>query len=198
MSSPNFTGRLFECDDGSSLTLRTGSRFIRKLPDERSLGYLHRLYAPLHEGTCAPLLRRLPSEYLDFLKWANGAALFDNCLALYGYVETVTRDPTPEAVTAISITWKNEIFAAMEQRRWDEGWTAIGSLVGWDVTYTLQLHQDGSCVVAKDTHVSPASPFDRCLETIISRVAPCFTCAGIIDDSYAELEAALASLVCMH
>lgn len=195
MPQPGFTTRLFDCDDSSSLTLQTGSRFVRKLPDERSLGYLHKFYAPLPDAACAALLRRLPAAYADFLEWANGAALFDNCIALFGYVETITRDTAPEAATAISISIENEVFAPTEPCRWNEGWTKVGSLVGWDSTYPLLLHGDGRCAMVSEEMAYTASSLNACLETIISRVAPCFSCEGIIDGSYAELEAALASLV---
>lgn len=198
MPQPGFTARLLDCDDGSSLRFQTGNRFIRKLPDQRSLGYLHKFYAPLADAARADLLRRLSSAYLDFLKWANGAALFDNCIALFGHVEPITRDSAPEAVTAISISRENEIFALVEPRRWDEGWTKIGSLVGWDSRYTLQLNGDGRCAIVSEEAAYTASSLDECLETIIARVAPCFTCDGIIDGSYVELEAALASLVRLH
>jgi hypothetical protein len=130
---------------------------------------------------------------MDFLRWANGAALFDNCIALSGFVETITRDPEPEAATVISIDSENEVFALVERRRWEDGWTIIGGLVGWDSSYTLQLHSDGRCAVVGGAADYTASSFGECLETIIAHVGPCFTCEGIVDRSYAELEAALAS-----
>jgi hypothetical protein len=195
MKQPSFTTSLFDCDDSSSLTLRTGSRFVRKLPDEGSLGYLHKFYAPLPDGAGAALLRRLPHDYMAFLEWANGAALFDNCIALFGYVETIARDTAPEGATAISLSNENEVFALVERQRWEQGWTKIGSLVGWDSTYTLQINGGGRCAVVAEEIACTTSSFNECLTTIVERVAPCFSCEGIIDGSYAELEAALASLV---
>ena len=198
MTRPDFATSLFDCDDGSSLTTSNGSRFIRKLPDERSLGYLHKFYAPLRDPPGVALLQRLAPAYLDFLRWANGAALFDNCIALFGYLETITRQTAPEAATAISMNSENEIFAALEPQRWEGGWTKIGSLVGWDSTYTLQLHREGQCAVVGEQLSYTASTFDECIQAVITRVSPCFTCEGITDTSYAELEGALASLFRLH
>lgn len=194
MTQPDFVTCLFNCDDGSSLTTSNGSRFIRKLPDERSLGYLHKFYAPLLDPPKAGLIQRLAPAYLDFLRWANGASLFDNCIALFGHVESITRQTAPEGVTAISINNKNDVFALIEPQRWEHGWTKIGSLVGWDSSYTLELHRDGRCAVVGGEISYTALTFDQCLQTVVTRVSPCFSCEGIIDTSYAELEGALASL----
>jgi hypothetical protein len=195
MRQPEFTTGLFDCDDSSSVTLRTGSRFVRKLPDERVLGYLHKFYAPLSDGADAEILERLPNECIDFLKWANGAALFNNSIELFGFVETIVRDIRLEAATGISIAHENEAFALMERRRWEQGWTKIGSMVGWDSTYILQVNRDGRCAIVSDEIARTASSFGACMSSIIGRVSPCFTCDGIIDASYRDLETALASLV---
>jgi hypothetical protein len=195
MKPPKFTIGLFDCDDDSSLRLPSGSRFVRKLPDNRSLGYLHRFYSPLSAETDATLFRRLPDEYINFLQYANGAALFDNTVALYGHVETVTRSTEPETATAISISNENEVFSIVEPERWDQGWTKIGGLVGWDSSYAIQLNADGRCAIVINSLVVAALSFGECLEKIVKRLAPCFTCAGVADQSYVELEAALASLV---
>jgi len=195
MKQPGFTTSLFDCDDSSSLKLETGSRFVRKLPDERSLGYLHKFYAPLPDGSDIALLRRLPKDYVDFLKWANGAALFDNCIALFGYVEMITRDTAPGAATAISISNENELFALMQRKRWDEGWTLIGGLGGWDSSYDLQVNGDGRCAIVAQEATCTSSSFNECMATIVNRLTPCFSCDGRIDNSYAELEAALSSIL---
>ena len=198
MTQPDFATRLFDCDDGSSLTASNGSRFIRKLPGKRSLGYLHKFYAPLRDPPEVALLQRLAPAYFDFLRWANGAALFDNCIALSGYVATISRQTAPEAVTAISMNSENEVFALLPPQRWEKGWTKIGGLVGWDSSYTLQLHREGKCAVVGQELSYTAPTFDECMQAIITRVSPCFTCEGIIDTSYAELEGALASLFRLH
>lgn len=198
MKPPNFTTGLFDCDDGSSLRLPGGSRFVRKLPDNRSLGYLHRFYSPLSAGTDATLIRRLPDEYISSLKWSNGAALYDDTVALYGYVESPTRSTEPETATAISISNENEVFSIVEPQRWDQGWTKIGGLVGWDSSYAIQLNSDGRCAIVTDKLALSALSFGECLAKVVKRLAPSFTCAGIADKSYVELEAALASLVHPH
>ncbi|MFZ5704524.1 MAG: SMI1/KNR4 family protein [Pseudomonadota bacterium] len=198
MTQPDFLACLFDCDDGSSLTTSNGSRFIRKLPDERLLGYLHKFYAPFRGATEAALIQRLPPVYVDFLRWANGASLFDNCISLFGYVEQITRETAPDAVTAISLNNDNDLFALMEARRWEDGWTKIGSVVGWNSSYTLELHREGRCAVIGGETSYTAVTFDECIHAVITRVSPCFTCEGIIDSSYGELEAALASLFRLH
>ena len=198
MTQPDFVTRLLDCDDDSSLTTSNGSRFIRKLPGQRSLGYLHKFYAPLRKPPEAGLLQRLAPAYIDFLRWANGAALFDNCIALFGYVETITRRTAPEAVTAISMNSDNDVFALLEPERWERGWTKIGSVVGWDSSYTLELHREGRCAVVGGEFSYTAPTFDECINAVVTKVSPCYTCEGIIDTDYAELEEALASLFRLH
>ena len=199
MQQPAFASSLFDCDDATSLRLATGARFIRKLPDDRSLGYLHKLFSPItsvdQEKLQSTLGRRLPAQYQEFLQWANGASLFDNGIYLLGFSENLSRSTEIGDQAAISITWENEVFSATKPERWEGGWTKVGSAVGWDSTFDLQLHQDGSCafVGAHGAHVSPS--FDECLGRLISRVGTCFSCDGVIDKSYAEVESALASLI---
>ncbi len=171
MARPSFANLLFECDDSSSLTVENGSRFIRKLPGDRSLGYLHTLYAPLVERPRVELFERLPASYLGWLEWANGAALFDNCISLFGYVEVLTRHHAPEAVTSISIADQNSLFALMQPDLWAEGWTKIGSLVGWNSSYIIRLNHDGRCAVASEAAAYTAPNLDQCLETILARLA---------------------------
>ena len=40
--------------------------------------------------------------------------------------------------------------------------------------------------------------FADMISSIVERVAPCFTCSGASDNTYAELEAALGSLIRTH
>lgn len=199
MRQPAFASSLFDCDDATSLRLATGARFIRKLPDGRELGYLHKLYPPIG-GTDLEALQvafggRLPADYRAFLSWANGASLFDNGIYLLGFVENVTRSTEMGDQAAVSIAWQNELFSATNPERWEGGWTRVGSAVGWDSRYDLQIHRDGACafVGPRGAHVAPS--FDACLARLIGRVGTCYSCDGVIDPSYGEVEAALASLI---
>jgi hypothetical protein len=98
---------------------------VRKLPHGRSLGYLHKFYAPLSDRADAALLRRLPPPMS--ISSHGPTALVDNCIALIGYVETITRQTAPEAVAAISMNTENELLGVVEPQRWEEGWTKSGS-----------------------------------------------------------------------
>ena len=122
----------------TSLSLAGGNRFIRKLPDKRALGYLHKLHTPLSEEGLRKLSKvydhRLPSEYENFLRWSNGASLFDNNVYLYGLVDTLDRSLSPDAQQPISIEMANVGFRADNQDRWSVGWMTIGSIVGQDST----------------------------------------------------------------
>jgi hypothetical protein len=138
--------------------------------------------------------RRLPDAYRSFLLWANGGSLFDHAIYLYGYGESLTRSLDLRDAAAISIGWKNELFSLAEPERWENGWTRIGAAVGWDSTYHVELHEDGSCAIAGPAGVHVIRCFDDCLQLLISRVGSCFSCDGVIDKSYAGVEAALASL----
>jgi hypothetical protein len=202
VQEPSFARSLFECDDASSLNLAGGNRLIRKLPDDRSASYLHRLYAPLDDADLArmgdAMGRRLPEAFMSFLRWSNGASLFDNQLYVFGSVERLSRDGDPKKQQPISIEDNNRIFSATNGDRWHDGWTRIGSVVGWDSRYGIELHDDGTCAVVSEAGLLSAPSFGHCMTAIIERIGPCFSCDGIIDDSYAEIEAALSSLVRNH
>ena len=194
-----FASSLFECDDSTSLRPSTGHCFIRKLPDDRSLGYLHKLHPPITaenlEKLQSALGARLPAEYLDFLSWSNGGSMFDNAIHLYGYVETFTRSIEPERQNPICIISENRGLSDAAGFTREEGWTRIGSAVGWDSKFHLQLHVDGACAITGAPGVHVASSFGACMSVLISRIGACFSCDGINDKSYAEIEAALGSLI---
>ncbi|MEO7690063.1 MAG: SMI1/KNR4 family protein [Sphingomonas sp.] len=202
MDEPLFASSLFRCDDASSLNLTSGNRLIRKLPDDRSLGYLHKLYAPLDDTVLERMSdaigRRLPEEFQSFLKWSNGASLFDNQLYIFGSVARLSRNVDPEKSQPISIEDTNRAFSMTQSGRWHEGWTHIGSVVGWDSRYGIELHDDGTCAVVSEAGALSVPSFGQCITAIIDRINPCFSCDGIIDGSYAEIEMALSSLIRNH
>jgi hypothetical protein len=139
--------------------------------------------------------RAFPHHWRDFLRWSNGASLFDNRVYLFGRVAGVSRSIDPDQQQPISLVSTNDVLKAMHQRRWADGWMLIGSVTGWDANYDIALHIDGSCALTSEQGHFAAETFDGCLSTIIDRIGVCFSCDGIIDESYAELEAALISLV---
>lgn len=198
MLEPSFAKSLFECDDASSLKLDGGNRFIRKLPDDRSLGYLHTLYSGVNdadlERMSASIGRELPEEFQSFLRWSNGATLFDSHVYVFGSVERLSRSVDPEKRQPISIESENRIFSATNSGRWHDGWTRVGAVVGWNTKFEIELNCDGTCAVwSNDGHFSARS-FRQCLSTILDHILPCFSCDGITDKSYAEIEAALFNL----
>lgn len=199
MQTPPFAKTLFKCDDPTSLKLENGNRFIRKLPDDRSLGYLHKLFTPLDdaglESLHQALEQPLPADFTSFLQWSNGACLFDNKIYLFGLIGSLSRDLSPEKQQPISIDDNNRIFAATNGARWAEGWRVIGSVVGWSSSYAIELHRDGRCAITSEQIARSMPSFTQCLSTVIDRVDACFSCDGIIDRSHAELESALAILV---
>lgn len=193
---PRFADKLVECDDRSSITLANGGRFIRKLPDDRPLGYLHKFYAPLSDiALLGSMVSRLPDSYIAFLQWANGASLFDNTLSLYGYVRNIARSSAPEFAAPISLNHGNEIFAAVKHQRWMRGWTEIGAVMGWSSVYKIELNSDGRCAVTSENEECSSASLEQCMRKVIDRLAACFDCRGLLDESGTELEAALSSLV---
>ena len=202
MATFSFVRSVFNCDDASSLKLANGNRFRRKLPDDRSLGYLHKLYAPLDharlERMSDAIGRQLPEEFQSFLQWSNGASLFDSHIHVFGSVERLARSIDPESQQPISIEDSNRVFSVANIDRWNEGWTKIGSVVGWESSYGIELHRDGSCTVRSEVGDLTAPSLSQCLATIIDRISPCFSCDGIIDRSYAEIETAFSSLIRGH
>ena len=199
---PPFACALMRCDDSTSVTLPNGSRFIRKLPDERPLGYLHKLFAPLSPAGLMSLStmlgRRLPAQFEAFLGWSNGATLFDNSFCIFGFQEglAVSRSIELEAQTAINIAWENEIYACVHPQQWNEGWIRIGSVTGWDSTFHIDGHESGECAISGEAGGRRTFPtFNSCIERIVMRLSPCFSCDGLVDPRSAEREAALRSLV---
>jgi hypothetical protein len=192
MRQPSFASSLFGCDDASSLTTLSGNRFIRKLPDDRALSYLHKLYAPLDtiklDRLRSALASKLPADFEAFLLWSNGASLFDNQLYLFGLVEDFSRDIAPERQQPLSIIDKNSGSGR-------EGWTRIGSVVGWSIRYDIEVHETGACALTTEEGEYAAQTFEQCVGRIIDRLGSCFSCDGVNDRTYAEVEVAVASLV---
>lgn len=192
-----------DCEDASSLALPNGARFIRNLPHQGPLVFLHYLYPPLAREARArcelALGRELPKGVGGFLRETNGATLFDKAIYLFGFVERFTRSLAPEDQTAISLIEKNELFAACHQARWQSGWISVGSLVGWNTSLSLQAHSSGTCaVVCDDGREVEFESFARMVGHLVGRVSPCFTCSGVRDTSYRELEATLDGLLTNH
>lgn len=188
------------CDDASSRALPSGGRFIRHLADQGPLAYLHYFYAPLtrteRERCEAAFGRDLPSELGDFIERANGATLFDKTCRLFGFAETVTRSLAVSDQAAISIAWENRVFAATNPDRWRNGWTRVGALTGWSTSLSLQAHDDGrSAVVWDDQRSVEFTSLASMLTAVVDRVAPCFACSGLRDQTGGELEAALEGLI---
>ncbi|MDY0960326.1 hypothetical protein SOM26_16665 [Sphingomonas sp. CFBP8993] len=130
---------------------------------------------------------------------ANGATLYDKTIFLFGFAENITRSLDLEKQTAISIVWQNEVFASSYPKRWSDGWTHIGALTGYSTSLSLQAHLDGPCEVVWDNGLSVGfASFDSMLTTLVALVAPCFTCTGIRDQTYKELESTLDQLRSMR
>jgi hypothetical protein len=199
MNEPTFGHRLLQYDDATSLALPTGARFIRKLPDDRSLGYLHRLFPAVTDRQLdeleETLARPLPAAYRGFLRWSDGACFFDNSIYLYGFAENQARSLEPVDQTAISIRQENQLFSAAESERWLAGWMKVGSAVAWSSKVDLLLRADGACAITGAAGFHVAGSFDETLCLLFDRIGPCFSGDGLIDRDYASLEASLASLV---
>jgi len=196
-------GTCSACADASSRVLPTGARFIKNLADKGPLAFLHCLYAPLtrpqRERCEAALGRNLPRELAQFMERANGATLFDKAIYLFGYVERVTRSLALEDQAPISLTNANEVFAASCPDRWREGWMHFGSLTGWSTSLSLQAHSNGECaIVWDDGRRVDFTSFPAMLCRLVERIGPCFTCTGIRDQTYRELEATLNGLLVTH
>jgi len=191
------------CDDASSRVLPSGARFIKNLADQGPLAFFHCLYAPLvrseRERCEVTLGRSLPLELAQFMERSNGATLFDKTIWLFGYVERITRSLALEDQAPISLTDQNELFAASHPDRWRKGWMHFGSLVGWSTSLSLQAHSTGECAIVGDDgkHVNFTS-IPAMLTRLMERIGPCFTCSGVRDQTYRELEATLNGLLVTH
>ncbi|SEI80064.1 hypothetical protein SAMN05518849_101961 [Sphingobium sp. AP50] len=199
MNEPTFAHRLLQYDDATSLALTNGARFIRKLPDDRSLGYLHKLFPAVTDRQLdeleEALVRPIPVAYRAFLLWSDGACFFDNSIYLYGFAENQARSLEPVDQTAISIRQENQLFSVAESERWSAGWMKVGNTVAWSSKVDLLLHEDGACAIIGVTGSHVAGSFDEAIHLLLDRIGPCFSGDGLIDRDYANLEAGLASLV---
>jgi hypothetical protein len=121
---------LLACDDPSSPLLSNGDRFIRHLPDQGPLAFLHCLYAPaapeVPRRVQTAMGRDVPNDVRDFLQRANGAAMFDKTIHIYGYVESLSRSTKLHNQTAISLLFENQTFARAAPNRWTAGWVKVG------------------------------------------------------------------------
>lgn len=198
MPEPSFAKSLLACDDASSLKLKGGNRFIRKLPNDRSLSYLHKLHTPLDDERLGKLFealdRLVSAEFDNFLRWSNGASLFDNNLLLFGFVEKISRDLSTDTQQPISIVTENIALRTENHARWDDGWLKVGSVVGENSNGSIELNASGACVLRSGNDTFSSGSFEQCIGAIIDRIGICFSCDGIIDGRYAELDAAVASL----
>jgi hypothetical protein len=125
--------------------------------------------------------------------------MFDKTIHIYGYVETLSRSTKLEDQSAISIMFENQTFARAAPERWTAGWMKAGAVTGWSTRLSLEIHTSGRCaIVSDDGNTVEHDSFGDMMRQIVERVAPCFTCSGAIDDTYAEVEAALVSLIRTH
>jgi len=200
MNTPKLLQTLERCEDDTSIVLPNGARFVRKLPGDAPLAFLHTLYPPLKNCDIAiqeaALGRRLPEDFASFLTFADGAALFAGVVSLSGFSENAGRSTRLEDQRAISILWENEMFAASSPGRWKSGWIRIGAVSGWDSQFSIELHVGGVCAILDDSgREASFVSFSACLDRIIDSVQPYFSCDGLIDQSYATLETSLGSLI---
>lgn len=193
---------LSSCDDPTSVRLSTGARFIRKLPVNASLAYLHKLYPALPPDRVPLLLREISvqdsGDFVAFLLGANGATLFGNTFHIFGFAdcEDVSRSLELEAQRAISIVWKNELHRDVEPQAWSEGWRVIGSMSGWSTQLQIWLHLDGRCMLrSADGAARVHETFGACMADVLPRFASRFGCSGPFDETYGELEAVVRGSV---
>lgn len=133
---------------------------------------------------------------------ANGAGLFEGIFYLYGCTgDQVERNPALEKRNAISLAFKNELFAATRPSLWAEGWLSIGSVVGWSSVLDLEMQRDGRCAISQTGGTKKrreTNSFFDMLDLIMVTLEGCFSCSGVIDPTYAQLETSLDSLLQSH
>lgn len=200
-----FFDRLMLCDDATSRHLDTGARYIRHQPERAPLAFLHSLYPPVSEELLFDVEHRigtLPKDYRSFLMRANGAALFEGIFYLYGCTgDQVERSPALEKRNAISLAFKNELFAATQPGLWSDGWISMGSVVGWSSVLDLEIQRDGRCAISQTGGTRKrreTNSFFDMLDLIMVTLEGCFSCSAVIDPTYAQLETSLDSLLQSH
>jgi hypothetical protein len=194
---------LMACDDATSRHLDNGAHYIRHQPGRGSLAFLHSLYPPAPDeifDEVEGLIGPLPTEYRALLARANGLSLFEGCLNFYGYNgPLMNREIALEKREAISLAFQNKIFAAVQPELWSSGWICIGGASGWSSKISLHMHRDGRCAIGgekgKQREVGSLSAL---LDQIMITFSQYFSCSGVLDPTYAELETSVKNLVQSH
>lgn len=141
-------------DDGTSVTLENGARFIGKMKGKGDLAYFHKLPPPAGERVLetieTKLDQQIPKDYRNILKRTNGPRLFEGHLSLYGAEDRISRSLRLEDQVAISILFENELFAVMNDTRWETGWMKIGSVTGWSTQLGLIANVSGQAAIMND------------------------------------------------
>ncbi len=195
--------RLRACDNDTSVRLDGGAHFIAQLSEQGPLAFLHYLFAPVTDLRLAEaerMLGTLPEDYRTLLQRTNGALWFDKAIFLFGCAgPSRQRGLRLEDQSAFSLELENKIFAGMESAAWLDGWMRIGGVTGWSSQLSMVMNRDGRAAIAEAAGKRMEfESLEQMLARVIEGVAPCFSCAGRLDPSYADLEAALSSLIRTH
>ena len=120
-------------------------------------------------------------------------SLFDNNVLIFGLVTNLNRSLSPDAQQSISIETENVSFRVENRDRWSVGWMKIGAIIGENSNVSIELNADGVCTLRSGNRTFAIDSFQRCVGAIIDRIGTCFSCDGIVDQSYVELDAVVAS-----
>lgn len=122
--------QLKKWEKGGLKTLSNGTVLVCNVPHVASQAWLHEIYAPLKDEDIEELEtemgKKLPVDYIEFLRCANGINIFSDSLSLWGKRSSYSRKGDdaiqPYDIVALSEELVDEI---------PEDWLTIGSY-SWD------------------------------------------------------------------
>jgi hypothetical protein len=201
MTFDDLQATILRCDDETSRSLGDGARFIRHLPSQGTLAFLHYLPAPADEEVMlrieAALGRVIPLEFRQFLKRSNGPDLFDKALSFNGAEERLSRSLRIEDQIAVSLLFQNKTFSVARRARWNDGWMRIGAVSGWSTQHELQANASGRfAIVSQEGKSIEFECLGEMLGLLVGIISPLVPCSGLglIESARGPLENALCAL----
>lgn len=189
---------LLRCSERGVAQTAAGATFICPTPKHGPLAYLHFCFAPCGENYLVNIEElfeyRLPEEYAAYMSINNGASLFSGTFSIYGSGGNPSRSLQAEDQAAVSVADACLRYRISNSMDWSAGWRPIGSMTALN-RYVLTIHSNGETRIQNDTgRVRKWKSFSHMLVECVAAVDGLFTCDGVRDHTYFELETAILGL----
>lgn len=188
---------IFEFSENGTLTTDSGSTFVAPLRQLGPLFYLHRIFRGCTkdelDSISGPRGFRPPLDYLAFMKFSDGAILFDNTFFVFGTRENLSRDIDPEKLTPPNLRTENTDY---ERRTGDSERLCVGSVVGDTKRYFIVIRPDGNVLLRDEGRgTSEFSTFFDCILTVAAKLRSISNAQGLLDDTGLAVETQMQALL---